>query len=345
MCAEEDPVDVISGFWVGAMEYGCGVDLPRVAERLGGYDAVRSGGAEALVSVGVEPAKAAAWAASSPRRTQGVALTVEDPRYPDRLRDMPLPPPVLICEGAVEVLQRRAVAVVGTRRCTSYGSSIARSLASALAAGGTTVVSGLARGIDAHAHRGALSFGTTVAVLGHGLRFTSPMSNRRLRQSIVEKGGLVVSTWTDTVAPRPFRFPIRNRWIAGLSDAVVVVEAPMRSGARITAREMLDLGRDVFAIPGSIRSPASVGCNALIVEGAHPIVDVGAFASYWSDRPAGRVDEPWLNALCAGATVDEIARSLGRPVSDLLAELTLLELQGEVVRLPGQRYARGGALL
>lgn len=337
-------MDTVDGYWVGAMRHGRGVDLVALAERMGGFEALKAGGIRPLVAAGVEAARATAWVKTGPESTLGTALTLADPAYPKRLRAIPGAPPVILCEGAVEVLNRRAVGVVGTRRCTSYGSSVARSLGSALAAAGVAVVSGLARGVDTHAHRAAVSFGATIAVLGHGLAYTAPLSNVGLRRAIVERGGLVVSTWLDRVEPRPFRFPMRNRWIAGLADAVVVVEAPMRSGALITARQMLELGREVYAVPGSIRSPVSAGCNSLIQQGAHPIVDVDAFVAYWGDRPVDRLDEPWVNSLCAGATVDEIARHLGRPVAELLAELTMLELRGEVVRLPGQRYARGGAL-
>ena len=187
-------------------------------------------------------------------------ITVADSRYPAALRRTGSPPPVLCVEGSLDVLQRPAVAIVGTRDCTGYGRRVARRLAEQLAQGGRVVVSGLARGIDEEAHLGACDAGATVAVLGHGLGHTAPASHRGLRRRIVAQGGAMVSAWPDDVAPRPFTFPQRNAWISGLSDAVVVVEAGERSGALITARWASQDGREVFAVPGPVGAPASAGC-------------------------------------------------------------------------------------
>lgn len=335
----------VPGFWVGAVEHGRGLDLDELAERVGGLYELVSGGADALVAAGLPPVRARAWASEPDRQTMGRVITLDDPRYPLRLREIPHAPPALFVEGDLQALAGEwQLAVVGTRRCTSYGSSVARHLGGALAAAGAVVVSGLARGIDGYAHRAAVEVGRTLAVLGHGLGHTAPASHTRLRRRIVREGGAVLSTWLDSRAPRPFRFPVRNRWIAGLSDATIVVEAGARSGASITAREALELGRDVYAVPGPIGAPASVGCLRLIDQGAGVVRDVDALvAELVRPAPLSR-DEAWLRALFAGSTVDEVARRVGRSVADLLAELADMELRGQVVRLPGQRYAPGGSL-
>ena len=155
------------------------------------------------------------------------------------------------------------------------------------------VVSGLARGIDAHAHKATLGVGRTVAVLGHGLAHTSPRFNKGLRSDILENGGAIVSSWPDDVPPRPRFFPIRNRWISGLSDRVVVVEAPMRSGALITAGFAAEQGRGLAAVPGRIGSSESQGCLLLIERGAEMIVDVDRFVADRTASVAPERDE-WL---------------------------------------------------
>ncbi len=173
---------VVEAFWAGAQTCGGPVDVVRLAERVGGWRALVSGGLAALEAGGVDPLRARAWIRVQPYRSRGTVLTLEDPRYPPRLRAIPCAPPVLLVEGSVDALDAQTVvAVVGTRRCTSYGSSVARHLGGALAAAGWPVVSGMARGVDGHAHRAALAVGRTVAVVGHGLDHTAPPSNRRLR--------------------------------------------------------------------------------------------------------------------------------------------------------------------
>jgi DNA processing protein len=336
-------VDEIAGFWAGAQDHGTGVDLGALAEAAGGWAVLVGAGEEGLVRLGVTPLKARAWARTRPRTTRGVALVQSDPRYPDALRlAKGGAPPVLCVQGDLACLSGVAWAVVGTRQCTAYGIAVARHLSSGLAAAGICVVSCLARGIDSHAHRAALAVGRTVAVLGHGLSHTAPPSNRPLRDAIVGGGGLVLSTWADEVEPKPYTFPVRNRWIAGLSDGVVVVEAPTRSGALHTATAAADQGREVWAVPSALGVSTSRGCLDLISQGAAVMVDVDEFVFAVSGRArAPRAD--WLAALFGGATVDESARVAGRSTAELLASLSRMELAGEVVRLPGQRYAPGGS--
>jgi DNA processing protein len=202
-----------------------------------------------------------------------IELRRSDPRFPGRLRAIFDPPGVLHLRGngAAELLGRRAVAVVGARSCSPYGAQVARMLGRELSAAGLVVVSGIARGIDGEAHRGVLDAGgITVAVLGCGIDRDYPVSNAQLSRRIEEKG-LVVSEYEPGVEPAPWRFPARNRIIAGLSEAVVVVEARERSGALITADFALEEGREVFAVPGEITSSLSAGTNALLKLGAAPV--------------------------------------------------------------------------
>jgi DNA processing protein len=200
-------------------------------------------------------------------------LARSDPRFPERLRAIFDPPRALHLRGAgdPELLGRRAVAVVGARSCSPYGAQVARMLGRELAGAGLVVVSGLARGIDGEAHRGTLDAdGITVAVLGCGIDRDYPASNAQLSRRIEDRG-LVVSEYESGVEPAPWRFPARNRIIAGLSEAVVVVEARERSGALITADFALEEGREVFAVPGEITSSLSAGTNALLKLGAAPL--------------------------------------------------------------------------
>lgn len=195
-------------------------------------------------------------------------VTMIDPGYPAVLREIETPPPVLAVHGIPTIDSTRALAVVGTRRATAYGRGVSRRLASDLARLGLTVVSGLAYGIDTAAHRGALDVGgLTVAVLGSGLARPFPAGNRRLMEAIASSG-TVLSEYPLSARPTKWSFPQRNRIISGLCRGVIVVEAPQRSGALITARLALAQGRDVFAIPGPITSSASVGTNRLLRDGA-----------------------------------------------------------------------------
>lgn len=334
-------MDEISAFWAGAQDFAEGLDLPAIATGAGGWGELEAWGVGEWVEAGLSADRAAGWVSSRPRRTLGVALTLEDPRYPPMLRQTTHPPAVLMVDGDPAVLSSPSVGIVGTRACTAYGASIAAQLAHAVASAGHTVVSGLARGIDAHAHRAALGAGRTVGVLAHGLRHTAPASNKRLRGRITSEGGAVVSTWPDDAEPRPWRFPKRNAWIAGLAHAVVVVEAGRRSGASITARAAAREGRDVYAVPGLLGLASAEGCHMLIRDGAGVVVSVRELVEVvCGDAPARWVD--WLDALFHGATVDTVSRRFGRSVSELMSTLGEMELRGQVVRLPGQRYAPGG---
>ena len=284
-----------------------------------------------------------------------------DARYPALLATIPSPP-ALDVRGAFEPGDALAIAIVGARQATAYGLEVAESLAAELAARGVTIVSGLARGIDTAAHRGALDAGgRTIAVLGSGITRVYPPENRLLAQKIFERGA-VVSQFPPDAEARPYHFPARNRTLAGLALGVVVVEAAERSGALITAGLAGELGREVFAVPGRITSPASRGANGLLRDGAKLV-------GHWSDIVA-ELAPPWRSMIAVDTlvnttappapgsdegrmlellSVDEpqhIERLIARADVDAAragAALTALELTGWARQLGGQRWVATGA--
>jgi DNA processing protein len=260
--------------------------------------------------------------------------------FPPLLRAIHDPPPGLFLRGGAdeELLAAPAVAVVGARACSAYGRQVARRLAREAASAGLVVVSGMARGIDAEAHRGALeSGGATIAVLGCGIDRDYPAAHAALAREIVASG-LVVAEYGPGVEPAPWRFPARNRIIAGLCAATVVVEARERSGALITADFALEEGREVLAVPGEITSALSRGTNALLRLGATPLTrydDVlESFGIVARERAAPEL-EPRTRAVleqvrAAATDADELARAAELGAGELAAVLTELELAGLV---------------
>jgi DNA processing protein len=268
-----------------------------------------------------------------------------EPEYPPLLRELHDPPPGLFVRGSAELglLCRPAVAIVGARACSPYGSQVARLLARELAAAGLVVVSGLARGIDGEAHRGALDAGgTTVAVLGCGIDRDYPAAHAQLAARLCDRG-LVVSEYAPGVEPAPWRFPARNRVIAALAAATVVVEARERSGALITADFALEAGREVFAVPGEITSTLSSGTNALLRLGATPLTaatDVlEALGVEAPESPPLELDEHATRVLdvlaAAAAGVDELVRGTGLDAAAVATALAELELAGAVTEAEG----------
>ena len=200
-----------------------------------------------------------------------IEINQNDEEFPIELRMIQDSPKKLYCIGNINLLKNKKIAVVGSRKCTAYGKSIAERLSTKLSNSGVSVVSGLARGIDSCAHNGALKeVGSTIAVLATGIDRCYPASNQGLYNEI-SKNGLIISENPPGYICRKYDFPRRNRIISGLSDAVVVVEAPLRSGALITAEYAMEQGKELFAIPGNITSFFSIGCNQLIREGAKPV--------------------------------------------------------------------------
>ena len=270
----------------------------------------------------------------------------DDANYPAYLREIYDPPPVLYVRGALDAGEgERSVAIVGARAAHPAGLALARALGRDLAAAGATVVSGLARGIDTEAHRGALlAEGRTVAVVGAGLDCIYPKENASLALQIAERGGLVSELPLGT-GPAPHNFPRRNRIIAGWVCGVVVVEAAIKSGSLITARLALESGRDVMAVPGHPSSLGSAGTNALIRDGARLVRDAQDVALELGFDLVGRAETEAFGVLSAmqvdkPATLEEIAASSGRAPAELLSELLELELQRKVRRLPGALYVR-----
>ena len=265
--------------------------------------------------------------------------------YPALLAQLHDPPARLHLRGDPDgIFERPAVAVVGARSCSAYGAQVARTVARELAAAGVLVVSGMARGVDAEAHRGALDAGgTTLAVLGCGIDRDYPARHAELARRIVAGAGLVVSEYQPGIEPAPWRFPARNRVIAGLSLATVVVEARERSGALITADFALELGREVFAVPGEITAALSAGTNQLIRQGAEPLLGTEDVLAALGLEAAA---EPTVELTDAAARVldlladapgghDELVRSSGLAASAVAAALVELELAGLATEADG----------
>jgi DNA processing protein len=251
------------------------------------------------------------------------------PEFPPLLRAIHDPPPGLFVRGAGELalLSRPAVAVVGARACSGYGASVARSLGRDLARADLVVVSGMARGVDAEAHRGALEAGgPTVAVLGCGIDRDYPAAHADLARQIAAEG-LLVSEYAPGVEPAPWRFPARNRIVAGLCGATVIVEARERSGALITADLALEEGREVFTVPGEISSSLSAGTNALLKLGAAPLTAAADVLMFFGIEEAAPAERSALLDLLP-ATADELVRRTGRPAAEIAQALVELELAG-----------------
>jgi len=299
------------------------------------------------------------------RKHQITVVTAGDPEYPENLREIPDAPLVLYVKGALKAEHRIAVGIVGSRRASFYGTSLAEKFAAELAQLGVTVVSGMAIGIDAAAHKGALKVkGETIAVLGNGLSHFYPPDNKKLFETI-SSSGAVVSEFPMAAEPRPKHFPRRNRIISGLSLGIVVVEASQKSGALITSDFALEQGREVFAIPGKLDSPNSQGVNNLIKQGAKLVTsvqdileEIKSHLDTLVERDKNKNEDPQSIAesftkqlspeekliynliepsMCH---VDEIVRDTGLPASDVAPLLLKLELKKIIKQLPGKFFIR-----
>jgi len=279
-------------------------------------------------------------------------LTLPDEGYPALLKEIDQSPPVIYLRGSLTPADEFAVAMVGTRRVTAYGQQVTRDISTYLAGHGLTIVSGMARGVDALAHQHALQAGgRTIAVLGCGVDVVYPPEHRQLAEAIIENGALV-SDYPPGTQPEGINFPPRNRIISGLSLATIVVEAGERSGALITADFALEQGRDVFAVPGNVFSPASRGTNRLIQKGAYAMVspqdvldvlDLSQVEDYKDARqvlPADTTEAKILQVMdFEPIHIDEICHAVDLPVEKVSATLTLMELKGMVQHVGGMRYA------
>ena len=286
-------------------------------------------------------------------------LVADDTRYPDLLRQIPEPPPVLFALGNLSILSRPAAAIVGSRDHSAYGAEVCRQLAGVAAASGVVIVSGMARGLDAVAHTAALDAGgTTIGVLGNGHGVVYPAANRTLYDR-VEKEGLLITEFPPGERPNAGSFPRRNRLISGLSRVTVVIEAAAGSGALITANAALDQGREVMAVPGNITSKISIGTNRLIRDGATPLLEPADLLQHFPEvvpvgageptAPATRglpetlsSEERELAGLLGSDPThpDELASRLQRPIGEVLAMLCGLEIAGVVEQSPGRVFRR-----
>lgn len=285
----------------------------------------------------------------------GTVLVPRGEHYPPLLAEIPDPPPMLFALGRLDLLHAPSVSMVGSRNHTTYGATVARMLAGGLARAGLVVASGMARGIDAIAHEGALDAGGgSIGVLGNGFGVIYPAANRALYARMAREGCLLTE-FPPGERPQAGAFQARNRLVSGLSLALVVVEGGRQSGTAITARHAADQGRTVLAVPGPITSPTSWGTNRLLRDGARPALDAeSVLEEYGMTPPAqggARLDPPSnlpaeeaavLAVLGADAThVDRVCDAVARPVSEVLAALSALELRGLARHEPGQRFARG----
>lgn len=319
-----------------------------------------------------DPARLAAALAWLESTVDASLVAWDDPDYPPALLETADPPPVFYCRGRRELLVRPAFAIVGSRNGTAQGCADATAFAAALAAAGLTIVSGLALGIDAAAHRGALAqAGSSLAVVGTGPDRIYPARNRDLAHELAARGA-ILSEFAPGTPPTAANFPRRNRLISGLARGVLVVEAALSSGSLITARLAAEQGRDVFALPGSIHSPLAKGCHRLIRDGAKLVETAADILDELRFAPGGAavVPGPPFAAPTADATpsfpgffpaseprdgsaatvlaalghasadVDALVAQSGLTAADVLAALTTLELDGHVAALPGGRWQR-----
>lgn len=292
-------------------------------------------------------------------RLGGRVVIPSDPEYPDLLRPIAEPPPVLFALGKVELVARPAAAIVGSRNHTPYGGEVSRLVGWHTAAAGVVVVSGMARGLDAVAHAAALDAGGgTIGVLGNGLGVVYPAANRRLYDRVAGEG-LLLTEFPPGERPNAGSFPRRNRIISGLARVTVVVEAAIGSGALITADCALDQGREVMAVPGPIISPQSAGVNQLIRDGAQPLLEPTDLLAHFPDAvppaappplPAGLAPLPedlgqteYALAHLLGAdsmSLDQLVGRSGLQPAQVLAALSSLEIAGVVEQEPGGRIRR-----
>jgi DNA processing protein len=353
----------------------------KLVEHFGSPEAVFAAALTALESTGIQAASAQSIATGKSAElareeiahaaSAGIALvSLDDPSYPPRLKEIYDPPLILYVRGAVDILSQPGIAMVGTRHPTPYGSGMAERLAFDLAAQGLVIISGMARGVDTASHRGAIAArGKTIAVFGTGVDVIYPKENSRLSEQILALGGALISEFSLGTFAAPQNFPIRNRILSGMSVGVLVVEAAEYSGTRITARLALEQNRDVFAVPGNVTNKNSWGPNTLIKQGARL---VATWEDVWEELPqevrlaltpsalpesssassASLFPEDGLPphekhilALLKAdeAThIDELIEKLESEMSssEIFAALFELELTGKIKQMPGKNFVK-----
>ena len=280
--------------------------------------------------------------------------TLEEEEYPEELKNIYDPPPVLYLKGNINLKDNLCIAMVGSRNATFYGKQVAQKLAHELSERGITVVSGMARGIDSFSHIGALKErGKTIAVLGNGINIVYPRENKKLMEQISEEG-LLVSEFPLDTSPLPQNFPLRNRIISGLSLGVVVIEAGIKSGSLLTAQFALEQGKEVFAVPGNITSAYSRGTNELIKQGAKIVIGVEDILEEFNLREdvQQKIEENLMSSLTeeekevydficeAPRDIEEIAGHVKIKISKVNVILSSLMLKGMIEKLPGNKYEK-----
>ncbi len=349
----------VAGLWRLVNHFGNPAEvLSRSRDSLARVPGIRGAQLAGLGQI-EEMRDAARYQIEAIRERGGTILCWDDSFYPDLLRQLPDPPPVLYTEGDLSLLESLAVAIVGSRSATSYGLRVAHAFGKDLSMNNITVISGLALGIDSEGHRGALDgTGSTIGVLGCGLDVVYPRQNKELYNQLRNKG-LLITEYPLGTRPEGFRFPARNRIIAGLSHGILVVEAAMKSGSLITAQMGVDFGREVFAVPGQIDSFKSEGAHHLIRQGAHlvsnikDILDSLRFdqstenkrADHQTDKPTGL--NPALSQFLDHIepypqTMDEVIEKAQLTVAKASELFLMLELEGCIEMLPGDMVRKIG---
>lgn len=354
--------------WLSGVKHLGGIRIKRLVDHFGSAKSVWEAGGEDLKRVkGIDRGLCRAIASSrneerlersmdNLRKHNISTIPLSSKQYPDLLREIYNPPCLLYAKGDSDVLKGNCIAIVGSRNASYYGKKIAFKLAEQLARIGLIIVSGLARGIDSYAHKGALAVGgTTIAVMGNGLDVVYPRENFQLMKEI-SKNGLLLSEYPPGTSPLRGNFPARNRLISGLSLGVVVVEASERSGALITADFALEQNREVFAVPGNINSAMSAGTNNLIKQGAKIVNHVEdileEFPAIVLRGDIRKENASGLNKNVTAKTETEVLGLIGAQpihieellvesslkINELNAQLTYLEVEGYIQRLPGNYF-------
>ncbi len=277
-------------------------------------------------------------------------IDIHSSEYPQRLREIPDPPETLYCAGDISLLKADSVSVVGSRKYTLYGKSVAEMTGHRLGECGIPVVSGLAYGIDAFAHEGALDAGgKVIGVLASGINMMGPKRNQGLMMRALRSGGLIVSEYEPSVPAEKYKYPLRNRIISGLSVCTAVIEANTNSGSLITAQHAMEQGRPVYAVPGNINSQFSVGCNMLLRDGAFPLVVIDDLIRHMGFDPSdtspaaerlGTDEKKIYDAVSrySGASADRIAEDTHMTSAAVNSIVTIMEIKGIVSTYAGRIY-------
>jgi DNA processing protein len=332
-------MSTLSGFWHAAARMAGRIDFSQVLQRMECGESLARASSCRLIEAGLEPAKLQVLRSTPSIECDELWLTMDDPAYPERLKQLPFAPAILFYRGRLDRLEHPAIAIVGARHCTVSGRAVATTMSRAAMQLGQVVVSGLARGIDESAHRA--SPGWTIAVLGQGLGSSMAWGRRSLADQIVERGGLLLSEFLPHLPASRWTFPQRNRVIAGLASATLVIEATQKSGSLITARHALDYGREVLAVPGHPSHPLAQGGLQLIRDGAQMVASREDLRDALGLDPlAVEGDLLSIDLLDIGCTIEDLMESTDLSATELHARISRGILMGQLHKLPGDRFIR-----